>query len=70
VALEAFCVKEKVPFRLIEMPCCHALICWVNPRIPNFCSECGKHVFLKLKFEGMLPEPLEAWLDIKTKMGV
>ena len=27
------------------MPCCHILICWVNPRRPMYCPECGKRVF-------------------------
>ena len=58
---------QKVPFRLIEMPCCGALICWVNPRIPNHCPECGEHVFRKLKWGGILVEAQEAWLIIDEK---
>jgi hypothetical protein len=23
-------------FRLIQMPCCGQLLCWVNPRLPNY----------------------------------
>jgi hypothetical protein len=65
MALESFIVKEKVPFRLIETPCCHTLLCWVNPRLPTYCPECGEQILLKLKFDGILPEPKEAWLDIK-----
>jgi hypothetical protein len=33
----------------MEMPCCHLMLCWVNPRLPNYCPECGTHIFLKLK---------------------
>ena len=42
---------EIIIFRLYNMPCCHVLICWVNPRRPNFCPECGEKVYMKLKFE-------------------
>lgn len=40
---------ERVPFRLFQMPCCGHLLCWVNPRLPTYCSECGSKVFLALK---------------------
>lgn len=33
---------ERVVFRLVQMPCCGQLLCWINPRRPNFCPECGK----------------------------
>jgi hypothetical protein len=36
-------------FRLIRMPCCSFFACWVNPRLPNYCPECGKFVYAKLK---------------------
>lgn len=35
-------VNEKVRFSLLVMPCCHIQLCWVNPRMPNYCPECGK----------------------------
>lgn len=38
-------VNERVIFRLIRMPCCGVLLCYVNHRLPNYCSECGKYVF-------------------------
>jgi hypothetical protein len=57
--------KERVPFRLILMPCCGQALCWVNPRLPNYCPECGQHVFLKLKFGGILAEAQNAWLEIE-----
>jgi hypothetical protein len=37
--------NEQVTFRLLQMPCCHILICWVNPRRPNYCPECGARIF-------------------------
>lgn len=42
---------EFVKFKLITMPCCDTQICWVNPRIPNFCPECGEKVFTRLKVD-------------------
>ncbi len=40
---------ERIIFRLMRMPCCGQLLCWVNPRIPNYCPECGKKVFEKVR---------------------
>ena len=36
---------ERVHFRLLRTPCCGALLCWVNPRLPTFCPECAARVF-------------------------
>lgn len=36
---------ERVHFRLLRMPCCNFLACWVNPRFPSHCPECGASVF-------------------------
>ena len=47
-------LREKIHFRLIQMPCCHHLLCWVNPRLPNYCPECGAFVYAKLKTQGDL----------------
>lgn len=44
--------NERVFFRLIKMPCCGHLLCWVNPRLPTYCPECGKLMFTELKFDG------------------
>lgn len=41
---------EFIKFRLFRMPCCGIQICWVNPRTPNYCPECGTSVLAKLKF--------------------
>lgn len=40
---------EKVPFRLLRTPCCGSLLCWVNPRLPSYCPECGKGVYPGIK---------------------
>lgn len=40
---------ERVKFRLIKMPCCGTELCWVNPRFPIFCPECGTKIFLTVK---------------------
>lgn len=39
---------EFIKFTLYMMPCCGHELCWVNPRIPNFCPECGKKVYFEL----------------------
>lgn len=31
----------RVPLRVIRMECCGHLLCWVNPRFPSYCPECG-----------------------------
>ena len=38
-------VNERVEFRLIKMECCNHLLCWVNPRMPSHCPECGRGVY-------------------------
>lgn len=40
---------EFVEFRLIHMECCGVLLCWVNPRHPTHCPECGKHVYPQVR---------------------
>lgn len=39
-------VHERVTFRLITLPCCKHQLCWVNPRMPMFCPECGHGPFI------------------------
>lgn len=41
--------NEMVHFRYIVMPCCGTQLCWVNPRLPNYCPECSVLVFEKVK---------------------
>lgn len=57
--------NEKILFRLFQMPCCGQLLCWVNPRLPNFCPECGTNVFIKIKWS-VLYKDEEAWLQYNT----
>lgn len=40
---------ERIPFRLLQMPCCGTLICHVNHRWPTYCSECGTRVLETIK---------------------
>jgi hypothetical protein len=61
--------RELVPFRLIQTPCCGTMLCWVNPRLPNYCPECGKHIFRDLKFGGTLLEARNAWLEMEVEDG-
>jgi hypothetical protein len=43
---------ERVVFRLIQTPCCGHLLCWVNPRLPIYCPECGAGLLIALKTDG------------------
>lgn len=47
---------ERVHFRLIQMPCCNFLACWVNPRFPSYCPECGTSVFPQVKSHVMISD--------------
>jgi hypothetical protein len=33
---ECLLMSAAAHFRLIVMPCCGQLLCWVNPRLPNY----------------------------------
>lgn len=58
--------NERIQFRLIQMPCCMTLICWVNPRRPAHCPECGAHVlrhFPKFDWETRYSP---AWLKVEN----
>jgi hypothetical protein len=62
---------EKVNFRLFQMPCCGQLLCWVNPRLPNHCPECGLRVYTELKTEAhTLQHVPEAWLKLGAPQKV
>jgi hypothetical protein len=39
----------RADFRLLHMECCGVLLCWVNPRLPNYCPECGKRCYPAVK---------------------
>ena len=44
-------VTERIIFRVLRMPCCGHLLCWVNPRLPNYCPECGAGVLARLRIQ-------------------
>jgi hypothetical protein len=51
--------NQFIQFRLLQMPCCNVLICWVNPRRPMYCPECGTrifHLFPKYQWENNFSE--------------
>lgn len=56
--------SQTVPFRLLEMPCCHILICWVNSRRPMCCPECGTRVFHHFPKARWEEQYSEAWLRV------
>lgn len=56
--------NDYVQFRLIHMPCCHILICWVNPRRLMYCPECGTRIFNCFPRERWDTQFSEAWLRI------
>lgn len=54
--------NEKVQFRLFLMPCCGQSLCWVNPRLPNYCPECGNRSFAQLKIGNNTMLDVPAWI--------
>lgn len=40
--------NEGIRFRLIVCPECKHNLCWVNPRLPTYCPECSKQIYLRL----------------------
>ena len=60
---------ERVPFRLIQTPCCSTLLCWVNPRLPNNCPECGKFIYPEVKSCVMLYDS-NALLQVDGKITI
>lgn len=41
--------RERISFRFIRMDCCGQQLCWVNPRLPTYCPECGKSCYPHVK---------------------
>ena len=39
----------KAYFRLLNMECCHVILCWVNPRLPMYCPECSARCYPMVK---------------------
>jgi hypothetical protein len=58
-------IYENVHFRLIKTPCCGQLLCWVNPRFPNFCPECGTRIYPDVK-QAVIQSDTEAWLHLQV----
>lgn len=56
--------NEQVTFRLFSMPCCKFQLCWVNPRLPTHCPECGSQVYMQLKTGDHTMVEATAWLRI------
>ncbi len=56
--------RQKVPFRLIQTPCCQTILCYVNPRLPNYCSECGARIYAKLKTGDGILQSTTGWLKL------
>jgi hypothetical protein len=42
-------LTERVHFRVVNMECCHTVVCLVNPRFPNYCPECGARCYPQIK---------------------
>lgn len=60
--------NERVLFRVLQTPCCRTILCYVNPRLPNYCSECGERIFAALKQHPELISMTDdnAWLKYHT----
>jgi hypothetical protein len=58
--------NELVHFRLIVCPECSVALCWVNPRLPSYCPECGKRIYPAVKSCITIQDD-KAWL--KVNMG-
>jgi hypothetical protein len=55
---------ERVHFRLLVMPCCAHQLCWVNPRFPTYCPECGKRAYPEVRSAVTFDDP-NATLQVK-----
>jgi hypothetical protein len=47
-------VTERVPLRVLHMECCGHVLCWVNPRMPTHCPECGEACYARVRSWVML----------------
>lgn len=59
--------NERVPFRLIICEHCAHNFCWINPRPPTYCPECGQNIFAHIRENTLVNEP--AWLRIVYGSG-
>jgi hypothetical protein len=62
-------VNEQIRFRVFQMPCCGQMLCWVNPRLPTHCPECGTSVLMELRtgIHTLLTDE-NAWIKYKTSI--
>lgn len=60
--------NEQVPFKLMQMPCCNHQVCWINPRLPTYCPECGTAVYMKLKSGAFTLDERTGWLRLEAKV--
>ncbi len=65
-AYESGATNERIHFRLIHMECCGQLLCWVNPRFPTHCPECGQTIYPQVKGWVTVNDP-NAHLRFNTK---
>ena len=49
--------NERIHFRLLHMECCGHLLCWVNPRFPTHCPECGETVYPQCRSWATVSDP-------------
>ncbi len=63
-------IQERVHLRVLQMPCCNHLLCWINPRLPTFCPECGQSVIrqLRIQRENILISDTTAWLSYSASL--
>ena len=60
---EKMTTNEQITFKLINMQCCGFQACWINPRLPNYCPECGQRAYPYVK--GWVTSSDEnAWLRV------
>src|ERR1700723_1474644 len=57
--------NQAIQFRLIQMSCCGQLLCWVNPRRPMHCPECGASVFHLFPKDRWETTYSTAWLRVE-----
>lgn len=41
--------NERIWFRVIQCPECWVSLCCVNPRCYNYCPECGKFIYSRIR---------------------
>ena len=58
-------MKSRAHFRVLLMPCCGQMLCWVNPRLPNYCPECGKFIYAIVSF-ALFPANTALRLEISS----